>query len=80
MERGMSDTGREIGDILAAQLETYQAEIDRLQRPYAEAAELRRRVAIAQRYVDDLPCRCDETAGLGECAHCYLTRVLAGDE
>lgn len=72
---------------LAGFLDDYQARAEALARPYAEAAELRRRVSIACLIVDDMPCECRTVIGpLGlselfvECTKHTLDKALRGDE
>lgn len=54
------ETDRAIGQHLAGFLDDYQKTAERLARPYAEAAELRRRISIAAAYIGDIPCTCGE--------------------
>jgi hypothetical protein len=77
-------TRRNVGEVIASQLDAFQAEADRLAKPYAEAAELRRRIHIAEAYVGELPCTCGLVVVDGRaeprCARHDLERILAGDE
>lgn len=76
------ESDRAIGEHLAGFLDDYQAEAERLARPYREAAELRRRVQIAAAFVADMPCECEMDVWTlrRECDKHYLERVLSGDE
>jgi hypothetical protein len=61
----------EIGDLLANHLDAMEADMHARALPYKQAAEYRRRVEMAQRYVRD---HLDgEAAG-------DLLRILSGDE
>lgn len=67
---------RDVGDLLAAQLDAIEEDLKQRARPYALLAEYRRRVEVAEAFVAELPCQC----GIDECIKHVLERVLAGDE
>lgn len=71
--------------LLAAQLAAVQEDLKQRARPYALLAEYRRRVEIAEAFVQDMACRCGQIPvgtyqRIEECEKHFLLRVLGGDE
>jgi hypothetical protein len=81
----MSRAAREVGELLAGQLEQFETQARGLAAPYAQAAEYRRRIKVAEAALNDQDCSCGTVKSLPpyiidvECARCYLLRVLCGD-
>lgn len=72
---------RDVGELLALQLDQIQDDLDARARPYRENAELRRRLNIALTYAEELPCTCNRLI-LGDrfiCARHDLETILSGD-
>lgn len=66
---------REVGDLLADQLEAMEADLHA--RAIKQSVEYRRRVEIIEAKLHDIPCSCRVVK---ECDRCYLLRVAQGDE